>query len=258
MLKATKVLVIIFAFSAGFMVSGHAAINLDTKLTIDFTNPPDAQTKATWSPADRIGITVNGLGWNAKHTDWACPWVETKSVALGLSWRAVYRTEVTVKVHLVPTGMDKDMPLPDVGAVFARYSPDAKNWSSWQALLQQEKDKTADPQQGIIFKGEVGVPQREHKEYGKLLSKYSTLDVPWNCDEEAAVKWILAKDPDFFKKHLPFAGYVEFLFAFPFDGEGRLTKFEAEMQTLLPGTHTMPKDPNTLKDRDVPWRYKAE
>jgi hypothetical protein len=259
MLKTTKVLMIAFAFFAGCMDSGPAAIKLATSLTIDFKNATDAQAKATWSPADRIGITVNGLGWNVKHTDWVCPWVETKPVALGLSWRAAASTDVTVKVHLLPRDIDKENPCPYVGAVFARYSPDAKNWSSWQALQQQEKAKTSDPQQGIIFKGEVGVPQRERKEYGNLLSEYSTLDVPWNCDEEAAVKWILAKDPDFFKKHVPFVGYVEFLFEFPFYDEGRLTKFEAEMGVGLGGVHTIPKDPNALKDRgmDVPWRYKA-
>jgi hypothetical protein len=259
MLKAIKPLVVAFAFSAGLMDLGHAAIGLSTHLAIDFTNLTDAQAKATWSPADRIGITVNGLGWNVKHTDWVFPWVETKPVALGLSWRAATSADVTVKVNVWPRDIHRENPsCPYVGGVFARYSPDAKNWSSWQALQQQEKDKTSDPQQGIIFKGEVGVPQREQKEYGDLLSEYSTLDVPWNCDEEAAVKWILAKDPDFFKKHLPFAGYVEFLFEFPFYYEGRLTKFEAEMWMLLGGLHTIPKDPNAQKDRDVPWRYKAE
>jgi len=252
MLKAIKPLVVAFVFSAGFTVSGHAAINLETKLTIDFTNPTDAQAKAAWSPADKIGITANGLGWNVHNESAIVPWVETQPVALGLSWRAATSADVTVKINVWPRDFQRENPSrPYVGAVFARYSPDAKNWSSWQALQEREKDKTADPQQGIIFKGEVGVPQRESKEYGNLVSEYSTLDVPWNCDEEAAVKWIVAKDPDFFKKHLPFVGYVEFLFEFPFYDEG-------EMRMLLGGTHTIPKDPNALKDRDVPWRYKAE
>ena len=256
MLRATRVLVVLFASFAGSVDLAYAAINLNTKLAIDFTNPADAQAKATWSQTDRIGITADGLGWNIKNTGWICPWVETKPVALGLSWRTVYRAEVTVKVHLAPIGMDT--PFPEVGAVFARYSPDEKNWSSWQALLQQENEKNSDPHQGIIFKGEVGVPQRERKEYDDFLMEYSTLDVPWNCDEEAAVKWILCKDPDFFKKHVPFAGYIEFLFEFPFTGEGRLTRFEAEIGTLLPGACPAPKDPNARKNREGPWRYKAE
>jgi len=259
MFKTTKVLVVAFAFSAGCMDLSHAAMGLTTHLTIDFTNSTDAQEKATWSPADRVGITANGLGWNVRHTDSVIPWVETKPVALGLSWRSTSCADVTVKVHLVPMGMDKEMLRPEVGDVFIRYSPDTKNWSSWQALRQQEKDnKTSDNYLGIVFKGEVAVPQRERMEYGHLLSEYSTLDVPWNCDQEAAVKWILAKDPDFFKTHLPFVGYVEFLFEFPFYDEGRLTKFEAEMGMLLPGTYVSPKDPNAMKDRDVPWRYKAD
>ena len=33
-----------------------------------------------------------------------------------------------------------------------------------------------------------------------VVSEYSSLDVPWKSDEEAAVKWILEREPDFFEK----------------------------------------------------------
>ena len=39
---------------------------------------------------------------------------------------------------------------------------------------------------------------------GKLLSQYSTLDVPWKSDEEATVRWILERNPEFFSKQDPF------------------------------------------------------
>ena len=63
---------------------------------------------------------------------------------------------------------------------------------------------------------DVGIPERELRQYQGYLEQYSKLDVPWTSDEEAAVRWILKQQPDFFERSLPFIGYIEFLFDAPF------------------------------------------
>ena len=103
------------------------------------------------------------------------------------------------------------------------------------------------------------LPQRERRQYGEYLAEYSKLDVPWKSDEEAAVAWILKRTPDFFDRSLPFIGYVEFLFEFPFQGGQRLTRLQATAACGMSGLHYPPKDENAFKDRqNLPWRFKGE
>lgn len=47
--------------------------------------------------------------------------------------------------------------------------------------------------------------------HSNLRETYSRLDVPWVDDEEAFAKWLLARNPNFFERSLPFIGYLEFL-----------------------------------------------
>jgi hypothetical protein len=91
-----------------------------------------------------------------------------------------------------------------------------------------------------------------------LLSEYSRLDVPWKSDEEAAVRWILERRPDFFSTDLPFIGYIEFLFEGSIHGGQRIRTFEASVSYGMSGLHSPPKDRNAYKDRDSsPWRFRA-
>ena len=106
--------------------------------------------------------------------------------------------------------------------------------------------------------GEARVPYREGSEYRKLLSEYSKLDVLWKSDEEAAIHWILDQNPDFFFHHLPFVGYIEFLFEGSFHGGQRIQSFKADVSCCLGGMHYSPKDQNTRKNHiSNPWRFKA-
>jgi len=107
---------------------------------------------------------------------------------------------------------------------------------------------------------DVGIPERELRQYQGYLEQYSKLDVPWTSDEEAAVRWILKQQPDFFERSLPFIGYIEFLFDAPFYEGWRIKRFEAHTSYGMSGLSAAPKDGNI--DVDVPphgntWRFKA-
>src|SRR5260370_4098766 len=135
-----------------------APIEDEDFLTIDFSNEKDAQQKAKWSISDGGKITQNGLGCDKNVcSDW---WIETKHLPIGLSWRPASGATITVKIAPPPvitskTADGKIFSSPD-GEVFARYSPDCKHWSTWQALPRDEKETGAG-----VFHGELGVPRRE-------------------------------------------------------------------------------------------------
>jgi hypothetical protein len=124
-----------------------------------------------------------------------------------------------------------------------RYSPDLKHWSSWQCLQRAEAQSNEEKKNpGRYYSGTIRVPCRERSEYGRLLSQYSTLDVPWKSDEEAAVRWMLERDPESFSKQIPFIGYIEFLFEGGFHGGQRIQSLRAEVSYAMGGMHCTPRD----------------
>ena len=131
-----------------------------------------------------------------------------------------------------------------------------RRWSSWQALQRSEPQSIEEKMKpGRYYSGMIRVPYVERNEYSKLVSDYSRMSVPWKSDEEAAVQWILNRDPEFFSKHIPFIGYAEFLFEGGFRGGQRIQSLKAEVSYGMGGMHSPPRDDAVYKNRDVPWRY---
>ena len=89
------------------------------------------------------------------------------------------------------------------------------------------------------------------------MRQYSTLDVPWKSDEEAAVQWILKSQPDFFAQHQPFIGYVQFLYEASLAGGQRIDHLDVDVSFGVNGLHQVAKDPKVSRNRDGPWRYRA-
>lgn len=240
----------------------HAAVIVEFKsLKIDFTNPKDASAKASWSPANKLSITDEGLGWDGPANASVDGWIQTKPLAVGLSWRTA--TSISLQITIDPEPKEFILPngqksTPYTGRVFARYSPDMKHWSTWQELQSTDLGQNLPKKSGRHFSGRLTVPNRARHPYGLLLSEYSKQDVPWKSDEEAAVDWILKQQPDFFSKHLPFIGYVEFLFEGGMYGNQRIRSFNADLSYALSGLHAIPRDKEVYKNRDsIPWRFKA-
>ena len=246
------------------MSSTATAAILDFKsLAIDFTNAGDAKAKATWSDPDRLNVTTNGLGWDGEAASSRDGWIQTIPLALGLSWRTPYAVSVRVSIHPKPSEFvlnSGQKSTPYAGDVYVRYSPDLQHWSSWQALQTSEPQSNAEKQNpGRHFSGTVRVPYSERDQYGKLISEYARLDVPWKSDEDAAVRWILEKEPEFFAKQLPFIGYVQFRYEGGFYGGQRIQSLKADVSYGMGGLHSPPKDKDAYKDRDSrPWSFKAE
>ena len=249
---------------AVLVVSSAQASILDFKsLAIDFTNAADAKDKATWSESDKLTVSANGLGWDGEAASSRDGWIQTVPLALGLSWRPPFAVSVRVSVHPKPTEFvlnNGQKSTPYVGDVYVRYSPDRLHWSTWQVLQTSEPQNNTEKQDpGRHFSGRIRVPYSERDEYGKLISEYARLDVPWQSDEEAAVRWILEKEPDFFAKQLPFIGYVQFRYEAGFYGGQRITSFKADVSYGMSGMHSAPKNKEAYKDRDSrPWSFKAE
>lgn len=238
----------------------HGSISGGNQLSIDFTKQEDAGTKAEWSRPDKLVITAQGLGWDGPAASLISDgWIHTKPLAVGLSWRPASSVSLRVTIEPAPKPILLDngqTTTPFVGQVYARFSPDSKHWSTWQALNSTRptlKDST-----GRLFTGTLGVPQRERREYSDLMEAYSKLDVPWTADEEAIVTWILTRDAKFFERSLPFIGYVEFLFEADFYGGQRITDLKAHVGYGMSGLHSVAKDPNAARNRDIPWRFKAQ
>lgn len=242
----------------GLPAASPAIIHERKQLAIDFTDPKDAAAKATWSDPDRIGVTDAGLGWDGKTNSLRDGWIETKPLAVGLSWRPAQ--SVSVRVTLTPAPQEFTLPngqksTPFAGSLYVRHSPDGKHWSNWQALTWERPED--DSASGRRFTGQVAVPHRARTEYERLWEEYRTQDVPWVDDEEALARWIVECEPHFFRDHKPFIGYVQFLWEGPIYGGQRISGFEADVSFGLSGLTSLPKDPAAQPDYGVPWRFRA-
>lgn len=223
---------------------------------LDFTKPEEAKTKATWTTPDKFDYTKKGISRSGEGSvDFRVE--TTEAVPIGWSWRPVRSVVITAKV--VPAGKfefgENSIVYPH-GEFYARYSPDGKHWSNWQHLQMQVPKNHEHPEQ--TYHGTLAVPYKESERYQKLVREYSEQDVPWRSDEEAAVKWILQKEPDFFEKGLPFVGYVQFLYETQLQGGHPLERIEVDLQYGSGGLHHPPKDRDAEKDRHGPWRFKAD
>jgi hypothetical protein len=232
------------------------------QLNVAFTNEADAAEKATWSPADGLDISEKGLGRDGDAASLRDGWIRTKPLALGMSWRAPYAVSVRLVVRPAPEPIklnsgQTSVPFP--GTAYVRYSPDLRHWSTWQALARTKRVQPNERDRpGRYFTGPIQVPRKVREPYEKLLSAYSTLDVPWKSDEEAAVRWMLERDPRFFNTQLPFIGYVEFLFEQGFYGGQRIESLEASVGYGMSGMVAAPRDSGLHTGNEGPWNFRAE
>ena len=232
-------------------------ISMDS-FSIDFTNPKDAESKATWASPEKLFITGDGLGWDGEKAGQIDGWIQTKPLAIGLAWRPATSVGLRVTIEPAPKPVrlnSGQMSAPFSGQVYARFSPDAKNWSTWQVL--ESTKPTKERETGRFFTGTLSVPQRARQEYSALSEEYSKLDVPWVDDEEALVKWIVGRDAKFFERSLSFIGYVEILFEAPFAGSQRITSMETTVSLAMSGMTRPAKDGAAKNDRSGPWRFKS-
>lgn len=251
------------SFAVVVVSSADASILDSKRLAIDFRNPTDAKAHATWSEPDKLTISDDGLGWDGEPAASRDGWIQTVPMALGLSWRPPYAVSLSVTVLPGPEEFvlnNGQKSTPYAGDVYVRYSPDRLHWSTWQVLQASEPKGDEEKQEhGRHFGGVVRVPYSERDRYAKLISEYSGRDVPWKSDEDAAVRWIIEREPDFFANELPFIGYVQFRYEAGFHGGQRIASFKADVSYGMGGLHSPPKDMDAYKDRESnPWSFRAD
>jgi hypothetical protein len=238
--------------------TADAFMDSSKEFVLDFGDPKGAKEKANWNDPNRFNVTEQGFGWDGPrnaHRDLTIQ--STQRVAVGWSWRPV--CSVWIRAEIEPAGEFKfrgsSITWP-AGQLFARYSPDGMNWSSWNHLNMEKPKDRKKPKQA--YRGTLRIPYKEQKAYRKLLREYSRMDVPWGSDEEAAVKWILRKEPRFFQKSLPFVGYVQFLFEASLRGEQRIKRIRFSLSYAASGMHMPPRDKGARKRHRGPWRFRAD
>jgi hypothetical protein len=236
-----------------------------SEYVLDLTKPqhPPAESAdahlltARWSRPDRIQISDAGLGWDGAANAYYDTWIETcEPIGVGWSWRPVQSVMIQAEVELSVVDEYR-------GTLFVRHSPDAEHWSCWIPLARDQApagaalpgERSSVP--AAKYKGTVGVPYRDREPYYELLRKYAEQDAPWKSDEEAAVGWILAKDPAYFEKSTPFVGYLQFLYETQLAGNCRIRGMKIQLTYSAGGTHLPPADPKAWEGRDGPWRFRA-
>jgi len=254
---------IVFVLVLAITVSTQAVIDVHDEFSIDFADPNAIREHAvTWTPHKQVQQTDKGLLYSNSNDATSVDFgLMTKPYAIGLSWRPAYG--VNLDVELSPLGEEKPFSggtlHPSLYAVYVRYSPDLKNWSSWQALQDKHRDWQERNKAGKYqYHVQLRVPDKEREQYNDYYRQYMRMDVPWQSDEEAAVKWILTQEPDFFKKHIPFIGYIQFLCETSMRANQPLSEMKIGISWGVGGRHSPPKDESVYKNRDmIPWRYKA-
>ena len=257
----SKIVCLISIYIAITSSDCNAGILDISPLHIDFTNLGDASEKSSWEPVQKLCISDQGLGCKNQTLSQTEGSIRTKPVPIGRSWRPASSVHVrfTLNFDSNENSIAADPTRKTAtGTVYARFSPDLKHWSTWQRLprLDQGIEKNQLTSQ---YRGMLSIPNCERKPYLKLISQYSQKDVPWKSDEEAATRWILSKQPDFFSKHIPFIGYIEFLIEDKLSESRRIRSLNATLGYGLNGMHTVPRNGRINAERmGSTWRFKAD
>ena len=233
-----------------------AVVDVGWQVVLDFTQPDKIKQMAHWTDEHYINSTRDGLGWDGKARERRDIAIETvEPTAVGWSWHPV--TTLIIDTEVIPAGEftfkeNGGIAFPSAAAtLYARYSPDGKHWSTWQALKPQVPRDKEHPR--LWIQGTLRVPRKARQRYAKLLREFARTDRPISVDEEAAVRWILEKQLDFFKHELPFIGYVEFLYETSIQGNQRLKRLNINLSYGRGGLMSIPPV-HRESDR---WRFKA-
>ncbi|HUW57823.1 MAG TPA: hypothetical protein VMZ92_14375 [Planctomycetota bacterium] len=258
-MRKPSTLMLLVLLLAGAAREAPGSMHAARRFVLDFTKPETVKKQAVWSPVDRLDMTDAGLGWDGAANASYDAWIQTtEPIGIGWSWRPVQNARVSAEI--IPAGEftftgEHGVAFPS-GTLYVRHSPDTKHWSGWQVLEFETPRDKENPKQR--YHGDLRIPYRERGAYGGLVRHYGTMDVPWKSDEEAAVRWIVKNDPKFFEKHTPFIGYLQFLLEISLRGSRRIQRITFDVSYGAGGRHSPPRDPEADKDRQGPWRFKAE
>jgi hypothetical protein len=216
------------------------------RLQVDFSKPKTVKGHVSWAPKNKLRLGKKGLGWSGSPRASYQGHVLSRPIAIGVSWRPARSVNVRLEIGPAPGSR----PLPYHGQAYARFSPDKRHWSSWQALTSK-KLKT-----GPRFSGSLGVPHNVSARYDALRMKYNRRkNVPWSSDEEALVASIVKRNPNFFRNYKPFIGYVQVLWEGSIFGDRPIARFDVSLAYAVSGLHTPARDKRALAKHKGTWRF---
>jgi hypothetical protein len=211
-----------------------ASVFSGRELKLDFTDSNVVQ-QASWTQSVSLKLGPNGLSNDALRNSFLPFQLQTTDpIAIGVYWWPAQSASILATLNTSNT---------DSGHLFARYSPDTKHWSTWQAIARQGP---IEPTTQYTFSGELTVPQQEFGAFAELCNEHQGRGPR---DAEACVGEILKSQPDYFAKHQPFVGYVQFLYEADFWG-GRCIE-QLDINIFY----------GVAFDRgrsDIPWHFRAQ
>ena len=194
-MNRTMLSLLFLAFSHG-AARGEIGTNFSTNFVFKAGAPNGA---AVWS--DSLVQTKAGLGRSAKNVGGA--WIETPPIPVGLAFRPPTSTMVTVRTQSEPAHVR-------LGQVYIRHGADRKHWSNWMLLTPGNTGlHDPHPTDQSTYTITLQVPEVDRKRFGALYQDWKKADPNWDDDVDAYARWLLKQDPAFFRKHLPFIGYVQ-------------------------------------------------
>jgi hypothetical protein len=255
-MKNCRILEILALIASANVASG--VVIDSTTIEIDLTDT-NAARQCEWVPAERYGISKEGLGWEGGPGGQQANGGEILTHPVGVGFWFRPARSVHVRAELSPG--PQELKRPDgksyylsPGRMYARHSPDREHWSSWQALTLASRTNR-------VYEGELAIPGREHGRYERLRLEFAKhADGPWSDDEEAAVSWIVSRNPDFFATNLPFIGYVQLLFEGDFVAGRRFKTFKAVLSYSVSGLQQEPQDEQIKQSKwkwVMPWRFSS-
>ncbi len=233
-----------------YPAAAMVAIETHKQVLVDFTQPEGAAKMVSWTDVEHVRATHDGLGWDGnanKHRDII---IETRQpTAIGWSWRPVTSVSISAEVvaHFHSNKID---PRKVAGDLYVRYSPDRKHWSTWQALDYRSQRSRTNPR--LRFGGTLRVPRRARQNYQRLLNEFvKTRSGPAEIDQEAAVHWIVDRNPEFFSQEIPFIGHLQFLWETSIGADTRLRQLKIDIRYNRSGVTSAPPGHND----DAVWRF---
>ncbi len=254
----TPLSLLIFIISLFFVLISDAAILSGFRTNISFRVSAD-RVAVTWS--ESLEVRNDGLSFRTNSLTHG--WIQTKQIPVGLAWRPPIGSAVTVKI-------DGNFPIDfDAGSralsVFIRYGCDGIHWSTWIPMTYGYGAIGVNPlpsptgnmteTNAPIFTAQLRIPRIQQERYLQRMDDWRNTDPEWCSDQDAYSRWLLEKDPFFFRDNLAVLGYVQVRLELDglYLGQVVIRSVNVSGQWGIGGVHEVPKSGEYPLSHEQQW-----
>ena len=169
------------ALALTWNMGARAQIMQGESFDLDFTHPDLLKGRVETFP-EALTFSAAGLGYDADANRLLARtrFQTTEPIALGFAWTPTASVAIRARLNTDFEFIGAYA----LGQLYARYSPDAAHWSSWQNLTGDKRaDKAA---RTHAYAGQLIVPDVERAPYFDLLQQFYKAQAEQAGDEEAA------------------------------------------------------------------------